>query len=469
MKKIFIHIFLGPILFILSCIMLTPLFGSTASKAIGTLLWMVYWWVTRAVDLTITAGLPIVLNAVFNIVPMNSVLSQYSSSSLILIFGSGLLSLAWANTGLDVRIAMKALSLIGPSMKSQIIVWFSASAILSVFMPNVAVCALYCPIAVAMLHAAGYQDITQSKQATYILMAIGWGAGIGGAGSPLGGAMNITAISYLQAYTNQEFMYIDWLMRITPYMIIVTIFLLIVMIKMSKNCEPIQGTKDYFTIKLNELPPMNNDEKISAIVFCITVLLSFIRPLYVHLFPGLEPAYVFLLMGGLMFVFQRQNGKAFITWQQAEKESLWGMMILFGGGIALGTIINNSGAASIIAQMISKLNLNSELTLLMIFALLAVLFSELTNSTVCASVLIPIALSTAQNTMSDPKLFWIAICIFMNAEFLLPISVRAIPASYGLNANIMLRKGFVMVLVRLLIAFGYLIICINLFPWFTSF
>ena len=81
-------------------------------------------------------------------------------------------------------------------MKSQITVWLLASMIFSSCLPNVAVCALFTPIAVAMIHAAGYEDIKKAAPAVPILLCIGWGAGLGGVGSPLGGAMNVAAIQF---------------------------------------------------------------------------------------------------------------------------------------------------------------------------------------------------------------------------------------------------------------------------------
>lgn len=463
-----IYLCIGPLLFLFSSFFFIDILGEQGSKAIGTLLWMVFWWVTRPIHMTVTAMLPILVNAIFSIAPMDSIIKQYSSSSLILIFGTGLLSMSWENTGLDKRIALKALSLIGPSMQSQIIVWFCASVILSTFMPNVAVCALYCPIAVAMLKAAGYSDMKTCKQATIILLAIGWGAGIGGVGSPLGGAMNITAISYLQTFTNSEFMYIDWIIRMVPYMILVTLSLLTCMIAIGKKCEPIQGSKEYFVRMLNELPKMSNDEKISGILFVFAVVLSFLRPLYANLLPDAQPAYVFLILGFVMFILTRKDKQPFITWDQAEKESLWGMMFLFGGGVALGSMINESNAAVGIAQLIGNIQVNNAFVLIVIFSFVAVLMSELTNSTVCAAVLTPIVLTTTSNMGLNPIPFWFTLCIAMNAEFLLPVSVRAIPVSYGLDTQVMFKKGIGFVILRFIIGIFYAYLCLKFIPGFGT-
>ena len=162
-KKRLTYLIIGPVLFAIASVALKGTIGGPGAMAIGTLLWMVFWWVTQPVALTVTAFLPVGVNAIFGMVEMGDVISQYSSGSIILVFGSCLLTIPWATTGLDRRVALKVLSLVGPSMKSQITVWLLASMIFSSCLPNVAVCALFTPIAVAMIHAAGYEDIKKAE------------------------------------------------------------------------------------------------------------------------------------------------------------------------------------------------------------------------------------------------------------------------------------------------------------------
>ncbi len=117
-KKRVLKLILGPVLYLIVSMGLgkTGIMDYTAAKGIGTALWMIYWWVARPVDITVTALLPGVINALFSIVPMEDVISQYASGSIILIFGSCLVTAPGSEIGLDRRISLKALSLIGPSM-----------------------------------------------------------------------------------------------------------------------------------------------------------------------------------------------------------------------------------------------------------------------------------------------------------------------------------------------------------------
>ncbi len=454
-KKLALHMILGPVLFLFLSYGLggTGIISLTAAKGIGISVWMIYWWVTRPVDITVTALLPGVVNALFDIVPMENVITQYSSSSIILIFGSCLLTAPWSEIGLDKRISLKALSLIGPSMKSQITVWLLAAVVLSNMMPNVVVVAIFTPIAVSMLAAAGYKDIRKCEAATPILCAIAWGSQVGGAGTPLGGAMNITAISFIEEFTGREFMYVDWISRMLPYTIIATLIVLVTMLLKPMKTTSLTGTKEYFEKCYKELGPMKKDEKISLVLFIAAMLGSFIRPLYADLIPGLVPAYLFLILGFVNFIIvSAEKKELLLTWDKAQREVMWGMLILFAGGLALGQILTGSGANDAIAEVIAKANLTGGLGTVFIFAIFACLISEMTNSTVSAAVTLPIVIGVTQKMGINPIPYVFTTAMAMNYESLLPVSVRAISVGYGLDPSKLMKSGLPVTIIRMLVA-----------------
>ena len=463
-QKRLIHLIIGPVLYALIWLLGTKanLLDATAAKGLGVAVWMIYWWGTRPVNITVTALLPGIVNALFNIVPMENVISQYASSSIVLIFGSCLLTAPWAKIGLDKRISLKALSLIGPSMKSQIAVWLLAAAVLSNMMPNVVVVAIFTPIAVSMLAAAGYKDIKTCEPAVPILCAIAWGSQLGGAGTPLGGAMNITAISFIEEFTGSEFMYVDWIKVMLPYTVIATVIVLIAMILRPMKVTSLEGTKEYFQKEYKALGPMKKDEKISLVLFVTAMLGSFVRPLYADLLPGLVPAYLFLILGCVNFVIVGMNKEMLLDWDEAQREVMWGMLLLFAGGLALGQILTGSGANDVIAGVISKMPLTGGLVTVAIFAVFASLISEMTNSTVSAAVSIPIVIGVTSKLGLNPLPYIFTVCMAMNYESLLPVSVRAISVGYGLDPDKLLKSAAPLTLLRLIIAIavGYAAILI---------
>ena len=469
MQKRLINLLLGPAFYFALWLGLSGagLTDATAAKGIGVAVWMIFWWVTRPVDITVTALLPGVVNALFSIVPMENVISQYSSSSIILIFGSCLLTAPWSKIGLDRRISLKALSLIGPSMKSQITVWLLAAVILSNMMPNVVVVAIFTPIAVSMLIAAGYEDIKNCEPAVPILCAIAWGSQVGGAGTPLGGAMNVTAISFLESYTGKEFMYVDWLTRMLPYTIISTIVVLCMMIFRPMKTSSLSGTKEYFEKCYAELGPMKKDEKISLVLFIVAMLGSFVRPLYADLLPGLVPAYLFLLLGFVNFVIvSAENKEMLLSWDDAQREVMWGMLLLFAGGLALGQILTGSGANDAIAGVIANLNLTGGFGTVLIFAIFACIISEMTNSTVSAAVTLPIVIGVTEKLGLNPIPYMFTAAMAMNYESLLPVSVRAISVGYGLDPNKLMKNGLPITIARMLVAVIVGYVTMKIWPGF---
>ena len=469
-SKRFLYLIIGPVLFIAASIGLSGLLTPMGAKAVGTMLWMVFWWVTRPIDMTVTAFLPVIVNALFNIVPMEGIIKQYASESVVLIFGSCLLVMPWMITGLDRRIALKILSIIGPSMRSQITVWFVSSMVMSSFVPNVAVCALFSPIAIAMFEAIRTPSGGMEKKslATPILLAIGWTSVMGGVGSPLGGAMNVTAISFLEEMTGHEFMYVDWIIRILPYFIASTVVTLIVMILIfARGNVQLEGTKEFFEKSYQELGAMKREEKICMALFLITMAAVFTRPLYANILPALTPAYVFMITGFALFLFTTRDRGLMMSWDHAQKNMMWGMMLLFGGGLALGNMINGSGATAGIAEIISKMQLQSGLLAITVFVVFATVLAELGNSTVSAAIMIPLVLGLTTRMGWDPIPYWFATIMGFNGEFLLPISVRAIAVGYGVDPNVMMKTGIPMVIARMITAIVVAYLCMELWPAFS--
>lgn len=147
---------------------------------------------------------------------------------------------------------------------------------------------------------------------------------------------------------------------------------------------------------------------------------------------------------------------------------MWGMMILFAGGMAIGQLINGSGATEHIAEMVSSLSLDGGLTTIIIIVVFTRLVSEVTNGTTAAAVSIPIIFGFTEKLGLNPVPYWFIATMAYNAEFMLPLSVRAIPVAYGLDANKMLKSGIPMTVISMIVViiFGYA--AMKLWPMFGS-
>lgn len=465
-----VYLLLGPILF-LACIFLLPesIFTTMEARgAIGTIAWMAFWWITGPIDFAITGFLPIVVNALFQMADMSLVISNYADEIILLLLGASLITASWEETGLDRRIAAKFLSLIGNSMRSQIAFWFILSTILSSVLPNAVVCAAITPIAVSMLKYVGINDIGKNRNGSLVLLTIAYGAGIGGLASPLGGAMNLVAVEYLQQVTGEEFMYAAWVIRFLPIVVILAVSNIAYLMFCCKKEDNLGGSKEYFIEQYKAMPRMSTEEKWALGLFLVATVLSFSRQLYQEYLPGLKPAYIFIICAVLCFVVHKQDGTRLMTWKFAQVRVVWDLLYIFAGGLAAGTLINESGAAACIGTAMSNANLTGGFITVLVIVSVTLLMSDITSNTATAAVALPIVISIVQGMGLNPIPYIYVAAIGVNISYMLPTSIRAIPVGYGLEPKFMLKRGapLTVIVILLMSVIGYLMV--TYWPMFST-
>lgn len=439
-----INLIVGPISFIL-CYLFLPkeIFETVQSRAaVGTVAWMAYWWVTGPVDYAVTGFLPIAVNAIVEMASMSSVIVNYASETILLLLGASILSVSWEETGLDKRIAARFLGLVGDNFRLQLIFWYMLSAILSMVLPNAVVCATVTPIAVAMLRFVGEGNIKESRIGSKLLLYIAYGTGVGGLASPLGGAMNLVTVDYLQQLIGKEYMYISWIIRFLPVMIVLFASNILFMLRDVRKEESLGGSREYFINEYKKMPPMNVEEKWSLAMFLVATILAFTRQFYQHLLPGLKPAYVFIACAIASFLIVKQDGEKLMLWKNVQGKIVWELMYVFAGGLAAGTLINSSGAAEAIGKAVTSMGLTGGFVTVLVIITVTLLMSDVTSNTATAAVAIPIVISIIQGIGLNPIPYVYIASIGVNLSYMLPTSIRAVPVGYGLSPKYMLKEGW---------------------------
>lgn len=469
-KGRFTHLIVGPALFLL-CLLILPasVFSTTESKAaIGTVLWMAYWWVTRPVDYAITAFLPMAVNALLPMTEMAPVIANYASETVLLLFGASIITISWEETGLDKRIAAVFLRVIGDNVRSQLVFWFILSVLLSAVLPNSVVCATITPIAVAMLKYVGQGDIEQSKIGSLLLLTIAYAVGVGGLATPLGGAMNLVTVDYIQQLTGEEYMYADWVIKFLPIMIILVVSNIIFMLVGTKCSDTLGGSKEFFENEYRKMPKMSSEEWVSLILFLVAMILAFTRQLYKDILPGLKPAYVFIICALICFLINRKDGKRLMVWKSVQGRVIWEMLFIFAGGMAVGSLITGSGAAKAIGDFVAQMGVNGGIVAICIFIAVPMVLANVTSNTGAASVVVPIVISIAGGLGQNPIPYIYAATIGVNLAYMIPTSIRAIPVGYGLSAQYILKVGWKITLMTLILMTisGYLLM--KYWPTFSA-
>lgn len=217
----------------------------------------------------------------------------------------------------------------------------------------------------------------------------------------------------------------------------------------------------------SKMGKMSKDESFSFWLFITATVLAFIRPLYAAYLPGMKPAYVFFILGFAAFFARASDKKPFLDWDKAQKGIMWGMMFLFSGGIALGKLMTDTKAVDYIAEMVSKLPLTGGIDTIFAFSVFSAFLTEISSNTAAASIAIPVIKSISQALSLNPAPFILLSIVSVNCAYALPLSIRAIPVSHGLNPESMFTYGLLLSVLTILATtiFGWL--AVQFWPWFS--
>ena len=380
--------------------------------------------------------LPIAVNAIIKMADMSAVISNYASETILLLLGASILTVSWEKTGLDKRIAARFLSLIGSNLRLQLVFWFLLSAALSALLPNAVVCATITPIAVSMLRYVGEDDIANSKKGSMILLTVAYAAGVGGLATPLGGAMNLVTVDYIQKLTGEEYMYISWVVRFLPIMAVLVVSNILFLVLKVKRTDTIGISREYFKEQYKMLPKMTREEILSLLLFAAATVMAFTRQFYEKALPGLKPAYVFIICAIISFLITCRDGSRLMVWKSVQTKIVWE---LDGGFLTVLVIVT-----------------------------LTVLLSDITSNTATAAVSIPIVISIINGIGKNPIPYIYIASIGVNLSYMLPTSIRAIPVGYGLNPKFMLKQGLplTVIVIVLMSVLGYALL--KFWPAFST-
>jgi sodium-dependent dicarboxylate transporter 2/3/5 len=457
-----VHLFGGPAVFLLLAAIPIETMPYPVRTSLGLLVWMSWWWIAGSVHLAVTGFLPVVVVAVFDILPVANILPLYAEQLVFLLLGANMLAALWQRWGLDRRIALVSLMAIGNDTRRQILAWFLVAALLSSVLPNAVVAASMMPIVIAMLRYIGIADVRGSAFGSALLIAVAWGTSIGGAGTPLGGAHNLLAVQLLErTLLDHEFLFTTWVTRLLPLTILGVVAALGFMrFAFRPEIARVEGTPAYFAGELKSLGPMSVPERWGLGLFAAAALLAFTRQLYAAAAPGLTPAFAFLTCAIVAFLV-RHRGERLLEWDYAQSHMVWGLIYLFAGGSALGQILSDTGTATFVADRLTPLADGGGFVAIAVFSFLTFVLTQATSNTAAVAIVVPITITTFQGLGLNPVPFVYLVAVAANYGVMLPSSSAgpAVAAGYGVDLRAMFWWGLWLTgaLWVLLLMAGYLL------------
>ena len=445
--------------------------NESANSVIAVALWMVIWWITEAVSISVTALLPLVLFPVMEIMSITDVGANYGSPIIFLFFGGFVLALALEKVNLHKRIALNIIKITGTTPNKVVLGFMIATASLSMWISNTASTVVMLPIAMSVIGLLindkdGYTKNDQNF-ALSVMLGIAFSANAGGIATVIGTPPNSVMIGLLENEYNIEMSFLKWMTLGLPFSIILLIISYLVLVKwMFPNRQlKFKASKDVINSELKKLGPISGKEKMVLVIFGITVFLWIFRTLINKIFPGLGLSDTIISMLAAISLFavpyNIRKGDFIIKWNDTQKLA-WGILILFGGGLALAKGMSVSGIVDIVSNAIAT----SEISILFTASLLIILMlfmTELMSNVALVAVLAPVVAGIAIGLDIPIIYLLIPVTIASSCAFMLPMATppnAIVFASGYIKVHQMAKVGIVLNLIAvvlLILVFQYVI------------
>lgn len=445
--------------------------NENANSVIAVALWMVIWWITEAVSISVTALLPLILFPVLNIMSITDVGANYGSPIIFLFFGGFVLALALEKVNLHKRIALSIIKITGTTPNKVVLGFMIATAALSMWISNTASTVVMLPIAMSVIGLLindedGYTKNDQNF-ALSVMLGIAFSANAGGIATVIGTPPNSVMIGLLENEYNIEISFLKWMTLGLPFSIILLIIAYVVLVKwmFPNNQLQFNASKEVINSELKKLGPISGKEKMVLVIFGITVFLWIFRTLINKIFPGLGLSDTIISMLAAVSLFSvpynLRKGDFIIKWNDTQKLA-WGILILFGGGLALAKGMSVSGIVAIVSNAIAA----SEISILFTASLLILLMlfmTELMSNVALVAVLAPVVAGIAIGLEIPIIYLLIPVTIASSCAFMLPMATppnAIVFASGYIKVHQMAKVGIILNLIAvllLILVFQYVI------------
>ncbi len=390
-----------------------------AWNALGIFLLAIILWTTSALPLSVTGLFVIVLLPLLDVMSSRDAFALFGNKAVFFILGAFILAAAMLKTGLSKRIALLMLGRFDRTPRRLLCSVMFTSAMLSFIMPEHAVAAIMFPVIGTIADSLDLEPLS-SKYGTLLFLSMAWGAIIGGVGTLLGGARNPLAIGLLEESTGLTITFFEWCIAAIPIVFVMLIAgFLILNIFFPIDVKDVKAAKKVLGRELEEIGSMSILEKKTAMVLTFTILL--------WIFAGnqLGLAVIAILSAVSLFFFN------ILSWDDVESNVNWGIILMYGGAIALGSALANTGAAQWIAQQVLGSGYLTPLIVLLVVSLVAIFLTEAISNSAAVAILLPIGFSICSvldiNTISMVYM----IAIPAGLAFILPMGTPANAIAYS--------------------------------------
>lgn len=453
---------LGPLLFILVRLFFKPEGLSDEANAIlASTLWIAAWWITEAIPIAVTALLPIILFPLTGGLDLNTTTSAFGHKFVFLYMGGFIIAIAIEKWNLHKRIALNIIQFIGTDVKKILLGVMVATAFLSMWISNTATAVMMLPIGIAIIHQLKDNPSTNEDEnlvfGKAMMLAIAYSASIGGIATLIGTPPNLVLAGVVLDTYGYEITFLQWFMFGFPIALIMLIlcwkYLTSIAYKFQQKEFP--GGKAEIKRLLKNLGNIGYEEKMVAAVFATTAFFWITRSfLFDKLLPELDDTIIAIGFAVVLFLIpSKDKSQQLMNWEDAVKLP-WGIILLFGGGMAIANGFESSGLALWIGNQMTLLA--GMITLILVLLLIAAVnfLTEITSNLATTAMLLPVLSPMAITVDLHPFVLMVGAAVAASCAFMLPVATPPNAVVFGagyLRIPDMVNKGFVMNIVSIII------------------
>ncbi|WP_181646862.1 DASS family sodium-coupled anion symporter [Helicobacter sp. 16-1353] len=419
-------------------------FDTKANSGICLLIFIGILWLTEAIHVTITALLVPVLAVALGLLDTSNALKSFANPVIFLFFGGFALATALHIQGVDRHIANRMIKLAGGKMWLAVIMLFLVTALLSMWISNTATAAMMLPLGLGIL--SNIDASHDRKTFVFVILGIAYSSTIGGFGTLVGSPPNAIAAAQLGLD------FFSWMKLGVPFMIVMLpscIFLMFIVLRPKLN----------FTFNMKEEDFHWNFHSIASIViFALTALCWIFSVKISEYFGGVKDLDSLIAIAAAVAI--GFTGTA--SWTQIQKNTEWGVLWLFGGGLALSGILKDSGASLVMANGMAHIFGSSNwLIIIVAVTTFVVLLTEFTSNTASAALLVPVFATVGEAIGMPTALLALVIGFGASCGFMLPVGTPPNAIAYGtgyIRQIEMIKVGMWLNVISIII--------VSLFAWF---
>lgn len=449
-----IGIILGPLAFLITLLWFHPEGLSKEGNAIlSSTLWIAIWWITEAIPIAITSLLPIVLFPLTGGLNLSDTTASFGHKYIFLYIGGFILAIAIERWNLHKRIALNIINLIGTDVKSIILGFMLATAFLSMWISNTATAVLMLPIGMSIIaQLADNPNTIEDENRIFgkaLMLAIAYSASIGGIATLIGTPPNLVLAGIVQETYGIEITFSKWIIFGLPISIILLVacWKYLTSYAFEFNQKSFPGGKEEIKKQLISIGKISYEEKIVLWVFVLTAMAWITRSFLLEKWmPNLDDTIIAVIAGIILFLVpaSRKEKRNIITWEEAVRLP-WGILLLFGGGLALAEGFESSGLAQWIGGQMTLVQGVSLLVLLIILVTAVNFLTEITSNLATTAMLLPILAPMAQVMDVHPFVLMVGATVAASCAFMLPVATPPNAVVFGsgyLKIPDMVRAGF---------------------------